>query len=77
MHKCLHKEDVFSEFKKCCKILKTAVNTRCNGTKIEIPKIKLEATWKSTYYQGAIVFNGLPKNMRKETDCLKTSRLDL
>ena len=30
--------------------------------------MKLEAARKSTYYQGAIVFNELPENTRKETN---------
>ena len=68
VHKCLHNEDMCSEFKEYYMIRKTTANTRCNGTKLEIPKIKLEAARKSTYYQGAIVFNELPENTRKETD---------
>ena len=48
--------------------LRTTANTRGNGTRIEISKIKLEAARKSTYYQGAIVFYGLPENMREESD---------
>lgn len=50
-------------------IRKTTVNTRYKGTKLEIPKIKLEAVRKSTCYQGSTVFNELPENMMKETDC--------
>ena len=68
VHKCLHNEDICREFKEYYMIRKTTANTRCNGTKLEIPKIKLEAARKSTYYQGAIVFNELPENTRKETD---------
>ena len=55
-------------FKEYYTIRKTTANTRCNGTKLDIPKIKLEAARKSTYYQGAIVFNELPENTRKETN---------
>ena len=68
VHKCLHNDDICSEFKENYTIRKTTANTRCNGTKLDIPKIKLEAARKSTYYQGAIVFNELPENTRKETN---------
>ena len=68
VHKCLHNEDICSEFKEYYTIQKTTANTRCNGTKLDIPKIKLEAARKSTYYQGAIVVNELPENTRKETN---------
>ena len=50
------------------KMRRTNVNIRCIGTRIESPKIKLEAARKSTYYQWSIIFNELPTNTRKETD---------
>ena len=65
MHKCLHKDDIFSKCKEYFKTRKTAANARCNGTKIKIPRTKLEAAGKSTYYQEAIVFNEIPENTRK------------
>ena len=68
VHKCLHNDDICSELKEYYTIRKTTANTRCNGTKLDIPKIKLEAARKSTYYQGAIVFNELPEDTRKETN---------
>ena len=68
VHKCLHSEGVFKEFKDYFKVGRTNANTRHNGTNIEIPKIKLETARKSTYYQGATIFNELPTNLREETD---------
>ena len=55
-------------FKEYFKIRSISANTRCNGMKIDIPKIKLEAAWKAVYFQGAIIFNELPEHARKETD---------
>ena len=68
VHKCLYSNDVYSKFKEYYKMKRTNVNTRNNGTKIEIPKIKLEIARKSTYYQGTIVFNELPITTRKENN---------
>ena len=51
--------------------LEINLNTRRNGTKIEVPKIKLEAASKCTYFQGAIIFDELPTDTRKETNFQK------
>ena len=69
-------EDICSEFKEYYMIRETTANTRCNGTKLEIPKIKLEATRTLIYYQGTTVFNELPENTRKGTD-LRTFKQQL
>ena len=68
VHKCLHNDDICCEFKKYFKIRNISANTRCNGMKIDIPRIKLEAARKAVYFQGAIIFNELPEHTRKETD---------
>ena len=67
-HKCLHNENICSEFKEYFKMRRTNANTRGNGTRVEISNIKVEAARKSINYQEAIVFNGLSENMRKETN---------
>ena len=68
VHTCLHNDDICCEFKEYFEIRSTSAYTTCNGMKIEIPRIKLEAARKATYFQGAIVFNELPEHIRKETD---------
>ena len=68
VHKCLYSEEICSSFKNYYKMKETNLNTRNNGSKIEIPKIKLETARKSTYYQGSIVFNELPKDLRRENN---------
>ena len=46
----------------------STVNTRNNGTMINIPRINLEIARASFYYQGASLFNKLPKEIRAEND---------
>ena len=41
-------------------------NTRNQGILLRLPKTKLEAAWKSFYFQGAMVFNNLPIEIRKD-----------
>ena len=40
-------------------------NTRNNGISVGIPKIRLESTKHAFYYNGAIEFNKLPKDIRE------------
>ena len=68
VHKCLHNDDICCEFKEYFKIRNISANTRWNGMKIDIPRIKLEGARKATYLQGAIIFNELPEHTRKEAD---------
>jgi len=69
VHKCLHdKKKVCDAFKSYFTIKYSNVNTRRNGTTLIIPKIKLEAARASFYYQGAILFNKLPKHIRIDND---------
>ena len=42
------------------------INTRGNNCKFRLPKIWSEAGRKLSYYQGALIFNSLPENIRKE-----------
>ena len=64
MYKCLHNDDICSQFKEYFKIQ----NSTANDMKIDLPRIKLEAARKVNYFQGAIIFNKLPEHTRKETD---------
>ena len=41
-------------------------NTRANKSTIKLPKIRTEAGRKTSSYQGAMVFNSLPLNVRSE-----------
>jgi len=69
VHKCLHnKNKVCDAFKSYFTIKHSNANTRDNDTMLIIPKIKLEAARASFYYQGAILFNKLPKPIRIDND---------
>jgi len=70
VHKCIHSNDVSSLFKDYYVMRNTNVNTRNNGSQLEIPKIKLEIARKSTFYQGTILFNNLPRGIRQENNFL-------
>ena len=53
VHKCLHSNNVGAIFDSYFTIKNSNVNTRNNGTMINIPRINLEAARASFYYQGA------------------------
>ena len=55
VHKCLHGNEFDEHFKDYFKFKKTTVTTRDNGTKIIVPRIKLEVARKSAFFQGAIL----------------------
>ena len=71
VHKCMYDTNMCSHFKNLFNLKYNSKNTRNNGTKIEVPKIKLEAARASFFYQGAILFNNLPKDLRVESDFSK------
>ena len=48
------------------KLVSHSINTRGNRSKLVLPSIKTEAGRKLMYYQGALVFNSLPSNIREE-----------
>ena len=51
VHHCIHKNNVCDVFKDCFKFKTTSINTRNNGKKLIIPKIKLEAARASFKFQ--------------------------
>ena len=68
VHKCLHSNNVGAIFDSYFTMKNSTVNTRNNGTMINIPRINLEIARASFYYQGASLFNKLPKEIRAEND---------
>ena len=44
--------------------------TRGDGINLELPKVKLEAFRKSIKYQGPLLFNKLPAELKSETSLL-------
>ena len=41
-------------------------DTRGNGSRLVLPKVKTESGRKTFAFQGAMIFNGLPTNLMKE-----------
>jgi hypothetical protein len=68
VHKCIHSNNLSSIFEDYYTMRNTNINTRNNGTQLQIPKIKLEIARKSTFYQGTILFNNLPRDIRQENN---------
>lgn len=57
--------NVCSNFYNYFEWLQHVKNTRNNGISVRIPKIRLESTKLAFYYNGAIEFNKLPKDIRE------------
>jgi hypothetical protein len=57
--------NVCSNFHNYFERLQHVKNTRNNGISVRIPKIRLESTKLAFYYNGAIEFNKLPKDIRE------------
>ena len=68
VHKCLHTDQFNDHFGDYFTLKSTNVSTQDNGTKLVMPKIKLEIARKSAFYQGAMLFNSLPKEIRANDD---------
>jgi hypothetical protein len=68
VHRCIHKNNVCDVFEDYFKFKTTYINTRDNGNKLIIPKIKLEAARASFKFQGVKLFNSLPIKARLEND---------
>ena len=68
VHKCLHTDQFNDHFGDYFTLENTNVSTRDNGTKLVMPRIKLEIARKSAFYQGAMLFNSLSKDVRANDD---------
>ena len=44
--------------------------TRGNNSKLRLPKVKTESCRKMFSFQGALIFNKLPEDLRNETSLL-------
>ena len=63
IHKCLHTDQFNDHFSDYFTLKNTNVGTRDNGTRLVMPRIKLEIARKSAFYQGAMLFNSLSKEL--------------
>ena len=70
VRKCIE-NDVCENFENYFEIHQTNFNTRNNNAMVKIPKVKLESARKSFSFQGAVIYNGLPKEIRTERDFTK------
>ena len=68
VHKCLHTDQFNNHFGDYFRLKNTNVGTADNDTKLVMPRIKLEIARKSAFYQGAMLFNSLPKEIRANDD---------
>ena len=49
-------------------------DTRGNGSRLILPKVKTEAGRKAFAFQGALIFNGLPTDIRNESHFINFKR---
>ena len=73
-HRCIH-GITNSHFKNYFEVQKSNINTRNNGHMIRLQKVKIEAARSSFYFQGAVAFNKLPRELRMEKDIAKFKSL--
>lgn len=73
VHRCLS-GDVCMNFKNYFELC-SGRNTRNQGILLRLPKAKLETARKAFYFQGALIFNNLPIEIRREKDFLCFSKL--
>ena len=74
VHRCIN-GITNSHFEKYFQVQNSRINTRNNGHMIKIPKVKLEAARSSFYFQGAVAFNKIPREVRMEKDLTKFKSL--
>ena len=68
VHRCLS-GDVCTRFKNYFEIC-SRYNTRNRGVLLRVPKVKLETAGKGFHFQGALVINKLPIEIRREKNFL-------
>ena len=66
IHRCINGKTI-KNFENYFEVLESKINTRNNGKMTRIPKVKLEAARSSFYFQGALAFNNLPRELRTES----------
>ena len=65
VHQCLT-NNVCKNFEKYFEVIESKINTRNNETLIRLPKVKLELTRQSFFFQGEYEYNTLPPEIRSE-----------
>ena len=58
--------NVCKNFENYSEVVESKKNTRNNGTLIRLPKLKLEVTRISFFFQGGYEYNTLPREIRSE-----------
>ena len=58
--------NVCKNFENYFEVIESKINTRNNGRLIRLPKVKLEVTPKSFFFQGGYEYNTLPREIRSE-----------
>ena len=68
VHKCLHTDQFNDHFGDYFTLKNANVGTLDNSTKLVMQRTKLEITRKSAFYQGAMLFKSLSKEIRANDD---------
>ena len=62
VHRCINGKAI-KNFENYFEVLESKISTRNNGKMTRIPKVKLDAARSSFYFQGALAFNNLPREL--------------
>ena len=63
VHQCLT-NNVCKNFENYFEVIKSKINTTNSGSLTRLPKVKLEVTRKSFFFQGGYEYNTLPREIR-------------
>ena len=66
VHRCINGKTI-KNFENYFEILESKINTRNYGKITRILKVKFEAARSSFYFQEALAFNNLPRELRTES----------
>ena len=74
VHRCINGK-TSNNFENYFETLESKINTQNNGKMTRIPKVKLEAARSSFYFQGALAFTNVPRELQTESSPSKSKVL--
>ena len=75
VHRCLLNKNVCQNFENYFSLRNTSIRTRNSDIMVDLPRVKLEIARKSFYFQGASIYNELPRKIRLEKNFTKFKSL--
>ena len=75
VHRCLLNKNVCQNFENYFSLRNTSIRIRNSDIMVDLPRVKLEIARKSFYFQGASIYNELPRKIRLENNFTKFKSL--